>query len=204
MKQIIESALTQSQSYLEYRNFMAELVREGRTSGPNQSEALVNFTKLNHSRMKRWDKTYRSNTNFGDLNPSESEVWLLIVESWCGDAAQITPVINIIAEQMPNVELRLVLRDEHPELMDMFLTNGSRSIPKLIRLKRRNLDVLSTWGARPAATQPILNEYKSNPEITAEMFKETLARWYVQDGGKSVEEDLKLMMIENEIKNPKV
>lgn len=194
MKSIIEQALNQSYSYSEYREYHKSLVAEGRTSGANQSESLIHYTKLNNARMKRWDKMYRSEMDFSIYDPKESEVWLVISETWCGDAAQLLPVINRISEQLKNVELRLVLRDEHPELMENFLTNGSRSIPKLIRLRRKDFEVLSTWGARPKAAQPIVNEYKSNEEITPAMFSETLAKWYVTDNGKSVEEDFALML----------
>lgn len=194
MYTIIESALNQSFNYAEYREYHKSLVKDRKTSGPNQSEAFIGFTKLNDARMRRWDKRYVPQNDLAYLNPTESEVWLVIVETWCGDAAQIVPVINKLAEQLENVELRLVLRDEQPALMDEFLTNGARSVPKLIRLKRKNLEVLATWGARPKAAQPIVDAYKKNDEITPEMFKETLAKWYVKDNGSSVEEDLALML----------
>ena len=194
MYTIIESALNQSFNYAEYREYHKSLVKDRKTSGSNQSEAFIGFTKLNDARMRRWDKRYVPQNDLAYLNPTESEVWLVIVETWCGDAAQIVPVINKLAEQLENVELRLVLRDEQPALMDEFLTNGARSVPKLIRLKRKNLEVLATWGARPKAAQPIVDAYKKNDEITPEMFKETLAKWYVKDNGSSVEEDLALML----------
>lgn len=194
MYTIIENALNQSLTYAQYREYHKALVKDGKTSGPNQSEALIGFTKLNDARMRRWDKRYVPQNDFTHLNPTESEVWLVISETWCGDAAQIVPVINKLADQLENVEMRLVLRDEQPELMDNFLTNGARSIPKLIRLKRKNLEVLGTWGARPKAAQPIVDDYKANDNITPDMFKETLAKWYVKDNGSSVEKDLTLML----------
>ncbi len=190
MKNILTSALKNSFTYSEYRQLFETLVKEQRTTGDSQTEEKIAFTKLNHSRMKRWDKTYKPAFTFGNVNPAEAEIWLVIVEAWCGDAAQNVPVLNKIAEQMQNVELRLVLRDDNPELMDRFLTNGSKSIPKLIRLQKSNLEVLGTWGARPAAAAHLLAEYKANPEITHDMFNENMARWYVADNGKSVEEDM--------------
>ena len=57
---------------------------------------------------------------------------LVLAEGWCGDAAQILPVINKIAEYSSLIDLKVVCRDENPELMDQFLTNGSKSIPKVI------------------------------------------------------------------------
>ena len=87
--------------------------------------------------------------------------WLVITESWCGDASPSLPVMNKIAELSSHLELRIVLRDEHPELMDVFLTNGARSIPKLIVLDGNTNDVLGEWGPRsPKATEMVMDEKK--------------------------------------------
>ena len=194
MKELITNALRNSYSYMGYRNLHQKLVDQKRTSGPNQSESLISFTKLNHSRSKRWEKRYEPSIDFTLLNPDAPELWLIIAEPWCGDAAQNIPVINKIAEQLQDVELRIVLRDENPELMDAFLTNGARSIPKLIRLERDTLQVIDVWGARPAAAKYLLDEYKSNPEITHDMFAESMARWYVENNGQALEEEFAQMM----------
>lgn len=196
MKDILENAVRNSFSYEGYRSLHEKLVNEKRTSGPNQTEALIGFTKLNHSRSKRWEKRYEPAINFTELNPSAPEIWLVIAEPWCGDAAQNIPVINKIAQQMPSVELRMVLRDKNPAIMDAFLTNGARSIPKLIRLERNTLEVLGEWGARPAAAKYLLDEYKSNPEITHDMFSENMARWYVENNGRALEEEFAEMLRE--------
>ena len=194
MKEIIENALRNSFSYQGYRNLHEKLVHEKRTTGPNQTENLIGFTKLNHSRSNRWEKRYEPIIDFSAFNPDTPEIWLIIAEPWCGDAAQNIPVINKIAERMPHVEVRIVLRDKNLSLMDIFLSNGSRSIPKLIRLERSTLDVLDTWGARPAAAKFLFDEYKSNPEITHDMFAENMARWYVENNGRAIEDEFAEML----------
>jgi len=194
MKNIIENAIRKSFSYQAYRDLHKKLVAEKRTTGDDQSDAHIAFTKLNHSRSNRWEKKYTPSIDFSALNPEEKEIWLVIAEPWCGDAAQNVPAINKIAEQMPNVSLRLVLRDENPALMDQFLTNGGRSIPKLIRLNQNTLEVMDTWGARPKAAAFLLEDYKSNPEISKEMFNENMARWYVENNGAAIEADLAEML----------
>ena len=52
----------------------------------------------------------------------------------CGDAAHVLPVLNKFAENDTTITLSILLRDDNEELMDRFLTNGTRSIPKLIIL----------------------------------------------------------------------
>ena len=59
-------------------------------------------------------------------------IWLVLSEGWCGDAAQLLPVINKKAELSENIKLKVLLRDENEELMNQFLTNGGKAIPKLI------------------------------------------------------------------------
>ena len=50
----------------------------------------------------------------GRLRPME---WVVITESWCGDAAQTLPLMHITAKFL-HIPMHLVLRDEHPELIN--------------------------------------------------------------------------------------
>ncbi|HEU0052219.1 MAG TPA: thioredoxin family protein, partial [Longimicrobium sp.] len=77
---------------------------------------------------------------------------LVISEDWCGDAFNTVPVIAKVAEALPNFELRVVKRDENLELMDEYLTNGSRSIPLVVVL-RDDFTPAGRWGPRPAELQ---------------------------------------------------
>ena len=118
----------------------------------------------------------------------EEQTWLVITEGWCGDAAQNLPVINKLAEINTNIKLKLVLRDENLELMDLFLTNGGRSIPKLIALNKQN-EVLFTWGPRPKVATKMVADYKEKHGSLDPQFKQDLQVWYNKDKGKSVQSD---------------
>ena len=139
--QIIKESLKKAISYKEYKDLVNRLVKEKSTTGNLKTEALIEYTKLNDRRMKRWDKTLKVPTNVENAIPSfDAKVtWLVITESWCGDAAHVVPVINKIAEINPNINYRVVLRDENPQLMDAFLTFGNRAIPKLIIIDDQNI-----------------------------------------------------------------
>jgi hypothetical protein len=118
-------------------------------------------------------------------------MWVMIVESWCGDAAQNLPIIAKLASLNPYIELMIILRDENPDIMDLHLTNGSRSIPKLIILDPVFKSLLKEWGPRPAAIQKMVKEYKlANPEVTHDEFVKNLHLWYAKDKGLSLEQDL--------------
>lgn len=55
---------------------------------------------------------------------------MVITEDWCGDALYNVPVLAKLVDGLPNVELRVFLRDDNPDLMDQFLKHGRhRSIP---------------------------------------------------------------------------
>lgn len=190
MKEIIENSLNKTISYLDYRALVGNLLAEGKSTGPEQSEALTNYSLLNDRRMKRLDKTIKisEETIQEYQNIKEPQTWLVITEGWCGDAAQNLPVLDKIAAVTDKIDLKIVLRDENLALMDLFLTNGGRSIPKLIALDKDN-NVLNTWGPRPTVATKLVADYKETHGSLDAQFKQDLQVWYNKDKGQSVQED---------------
>ncbi len=135
-----------------------------------------------------WQRTSRINKTFA-LEPEELEIirntpaplkWLVITEHWCGDSAQIVPVINKIAEASNDkIELKIVYRDENLPLMDAHLFKKGRSIPKLLQLNE-SMRVVDTFGPRPTKAQELVEQLKANPE-TAAKYAEELHKWYAKD-----------------------
>lgn len=192
MKNIIEESLKKGQSYQKYRNLVIQLVVEESTTGNEKTKDLIEYTKLNNRRMKRWDKTIKVPQDIQDriAQFNEKITWLVLTESWCGDAAHLLPVMNKIAELNDNINFRVVLRDENEDLMNLFLTNGSKSIPKLIMIDDETGDVLNSYGSRPDEATKMLNEYKANHGKLTPEFKEDLQRWYNKDKGLNTLKDL--------------
>ncbi len=120
-------------------------------------------------------------------------IWLIITEGWCGDAAQSIPVIERIAAAAENIETRYVLRDENLGLMDAYLTNGARSIPKLIALDAETLAELGTWGPRPRAAMDYFLEMKSIGLDKSEMM-EKLQRWYNEDRNQAIQNEFQQLL----------
>jgi len=197
MKDIIQESLKNTYTYLEYKNLVKNLLAEGKSTGPNQSEALTNYSLLNDKRMKRLDKTIKltETTQLEIAKVTQPQTWLVITEGWCGDAAQNLPVIDKMASLNSNIELKLVLRDENLALMDLFLTNAGRSIPKLIILDK-NLNVKNTWGPRPKVATKMVADYKAKHGALDADFKQDLQVWYNKDKGKSTQNDF-VEMIQN-------
>jgi len=62
---------------------------------------------------------------------------LVLTEDWCGDALTNFPVLAKMVEGAPNVEMRVFLRDQNPDLMDQYLNRGIfKSIPVFVFFDR--------------------------------------------------------------------
>lgn len=157
---------------------------------------IKEYIKLNQQRMSRVEKTYRLSQAVSDQlkGLKHKTHWLVLTEHWCGDASQTLPVFNHIAEMSEGkIELKLVYRDESPELMDRYLTNGSRSIPKLVQLDE-HFNVNGIWGPRPTTAQKLVMQLKSNPE-TADTYAKELHLWYAKDKQISLEAEIKQLLV---------
>ncbi len=191
-QKLIQASLPKAMSYTAYRTLVTQLAENGKSTGPEQTEALADYTRLNDRRMRRWDKTLKfSNEALEVISKFDKKtIWLVLTESWCGDVAPSLPVMNKIAELNPAISLRILLRDENESLMNCFLTNGGKSIPKLIAIDEQTEEVIGEWGPRSKnATNLVEANKKEHGEITAE-FKQELQLWYNKDKGQSILEDL--------------
>ena len=184
MREFIE----QSMSFDEYVKMLDELLAEGKTTGPVQSDEMFQFARLNRQRMSRLEKTLELEIEaerlIGQLE--KGQVWLVITEGWCGDAAQNIPVIEKLAAANDHIETRYILRDQHSELIDQFLTNGTRSIPVLIAIDTATYNVLGRWSARPRKAQDYFTALKSQG-LDKPAINEKLQRWYNDDKGRSLQ-----------------
>ncbi len=180
--------------YAGYREMIKLLLQERKTTGDNHSDEMVAYTKMNDTRMNRWDKTLQlseETTHLAKALPSMH--WLVITEAWCGDAAQNIPFIAKIASLNENINLKLILRDQHPEIMNNYLTNGARSIPILIMLDE-NLNEKVIWGPRPEPVQQMVINAKTNPTLDQHEFIESIHKWYADDKMKTIENEFKIIL----------
>lgn len=192
VKDIISESLKKGISYEDYRDIVHDLVQHDSTSGHDKTEALANYTMLNDRRMKRWDKTIKISEAIKErLSNFKGHVtWLVITESWCGDAAHVIPVLNKIAELSANIDLKLVFRDENEALMDQFLTNGGRAIAKLIMIDNTTGELINTFGPRPSEATKMVNDYKAKHGVLTAEFKEDLQGWYNKNKGQNIIDDV--------------
>lgn len=196
METYIEDSLKRSYSYQEYRELVTKLLKEGKSTGKEQSDDLLHYSELNEVRMNRLDKTIAvpDVINDGLKHIEKKYIWLVLSEGWCGDAAQILPILHKMEVSAPNIDMKIVFRDENEVLMDRFLTNGGRAIPKLIVLDAVTNEVLGDWGPRPAEAKQLIIDYKAKHGVIDETAKTDLQKWYLKDKGLSTQQELLELM----------
>ncbi len=81
---------------------------------------------------------------------------LALTEDFCGDSAQFIPPLIRLAHELDNVEIRLLLRDQHRELAAGYVRkDGYQAIPVLILLDEDG-DELGYLVERPARVNEAL------------------------------------------------
>lgn len=195
MKNIIEKVIQNSLSYISYRNYVSDLIKQGKSTGNTQSKDLLHYSELNETRLKRLDKTIKIDTQVSDFLKyiSNKFTWLVIAEGWCGDAAQLLPIMHKMADVSENIDLKIVLRDDNDALMNLFLTNGGKAIPKLIVLDKDN-NVLGDFGPRPEPARKLIADYKEINGVVDETIKIELQKWYLQDKGITTQNEIIALM----------
>jgi len=182
----------QGLDYITYREMVDRLLAEGKTTGPDNTEAMLHYSKMNVQRMSRVDKTANLTDELvSTIHGLKGNYKLLVItEGWCGDAAQIIPVFNKIAmASAGKLELKFVLRDQNLSLIDAHLTNGGRAIPVLLVLDETGNEVLLSWAPRPQILQHLLKEWKQE---TSEMtvIAEKLHGWYAKDKTQTTQSEM--------------
>lgn len=196
MKSSVAKSLFNSYTYLEYKKIVSDFLSEGKSTGNQQSEDLLHYSTLNEARLKRLDKTITVPEEISvQLKALNKEyIWLVIVEGWCGDVAQILPILNKMALESSEIDLKIVFRDLNDDLMNHFLTNGARAIPKLIIIEKESGKVCNHWGPRPKGASDLIKNYKEQFGIVDEEAKSQLQLWYLHDKGFSTQNEVVAMM----------
>lgn len=194
-KDIIREKLSNALSYPQFKEYSENIVSSFQSKELNEEEkSLLEYRKLNLARVNRVEKTYEPSEKIKEIiSQLDKQIWLVITEDWCGDSAQNLPAIAKIASLNNNIDLKIVLRDKNLDLMDLYLTDGKRSIPKLVALNE-NLDEIFIWGPRPKKAQDYFDELKNKGLQKEEIIKE-IHTWYAKDKCQSLEEEFVELLV---------
>ncbi|RFM26392.1 thioredoxin family protein [Deminuibacter soli] len=179
-----------------YQQTFRDILNNTAPPAPYDKPEYINYTRLNWTRQQRWLKHGVLNTNLATAinNIQEEQLWTIITEPWCGDAAHTIPFIHRLTAAQPLITTDYHLRDTPPFLIEHYLTNGTKSIPRLIIADRHNKD-LAIWGPRPATCQ-LLYRKLTDAHAPNEEKKIALQQWYNEDKGVSFQAEL-LAIVQN-------
>jgi hypothetical protein len=165
-----------------------------RVNMPVEEREHLENAGINLQRVSRISRTYKPSEAMRDLmgRLERPQIWMLLSEVWCGDSAQCVPIIVRIAELSPRVSLRILLRDEHPDIMDAYLTNGKRCIPKLIAFAPEGNE-LGRWGPRSASAQAVVDQALAEG-LPKPARMERLHLWYGRNRGVELEGELAALL----------
>lgn len=188
---ITDDLISESFDYESYINYTEKKVSENINDSHEKSASLADYTRLNLHRMKRIYKTTVINEVLINevKNIKNKWFWIVITEPWCGDAANIIPVLAKISEYNDNIKLRFILRDKNPEVMDNYLTDGTRSIPIVVNLDDQSLEEIGVWGPRPQILQDLVSAYKQKGNGSTEELKEKIQLWYANDRTITIQDE---------------
>ncbi len=192
MSNIPKEIIDKSYTYEDYVKLIDNLLSGIKIQGYNLSDEYSRYIRINIQRMIRVEKTFNIkeelkkeleelNTNF---------IWVVITEPWCGDAANIVPVLAKISEYNEKITCRFILRDLNPEIMDKYLTDGKRAIPKLICLEANTYNELGIWGPRPKKLQEKILMIKSQSNYNTDELHKEIQKWYFEDNTKEIQKEI--------------
>lgn len=181
--------LERGMDYPTYKRLLEDLLKQGKTTGHEQQK--FPNAQLNFQRMLRTERDVKLED---ELREALSRVtgeyyWVVITEGWCADTARQIPVYAEAEKACGSLRLVLLLRDDNPQVMEQYLTNGTRSIPKLICVRKSDLTDVFVWGPRPAELQKQVLELKARNAGTEEKAL-MLQKWYNTDKTRSVQAEL--------------
>lgn len=168
------------------------------TPRDEQDAPYDKYIPINQKRVKRIRKALAKKGLRDELGAVATALprgvrMLVLNEFWCGDGAQILPVHEaVVLASQGTVEVCVLMRDDNHDVMDLFLTNGCRSIPKTVLLDQE-CQVLGTWGPRPEEAMDLVKRIKSDPAI-AHTYSQEVHRWYTQDATQATQAELAVLL----------
>ncbi len=191
---ITSGRINQSLTYDQYHTLMQEQAAASAEGLNAEAAEKLEFTKLNLHRSERIGRTYKAPAQIKELiaTITTPQTWLVLTEPWCGDSAQCLPYMAELARLNSNISLRMILRDDNPDIMDQFLTDGKRSIPRLVIFDVNGCQI-TDWGPRPADAQVVFNDAKE-AGLEKKDVLEKLHLFYGRNRGAALEEEFRYLL----------
>jgi hypothetical protein len=183
---------------LTFEEYVERLRREvawrDEKGGPTSRGARSDLYALNLRRMERLMRFFHPRPETCALvdRVRYSQLWMVLSEVSCGDSAQSIPVLAAIARLNPLITLRVLFRDENLDIMDQYLTNGTRGIPKLVAFTEGGAELFQ-WGPRPEPARTLFAQGRVDG-LSKGKILERIHLFYGRDGGRSVEAEIAALL----------
>jgi hypothetical protein len=184
-----KSDIEEAISFQKYLELTENIISHPSPPPPYDEPKILKYTFDNWERMKRLMHTLSIEPKLYNLlrNNQRNMMWVVLSEPWCGDAAQIVPALAAFADVSSNISLRILLSDAHPQVMNQYLTEGSRSIPKLICIDSQTWEELGTWGPRPKYLQEMVMAQKDDPTLSFGEKVRQVHAWYEENKTRDIQ-----------------
>lgn len=184
-------------TYQAFVDLVAEMAVEGKVTGHQQSEKLLEKSLMNLYFMKQVKAEIDLSEGLAKAlrKVDRDWHWFVLMEGWCHDGAQNVPILASAAAATSRISLSILLRDENSEIMNQYLTNGTRGIPKLVCVDTETQVELGTWGPRPVRIQEkVLDFKKKHFSAGRDEFSRNLKLWYADDAGQALQKELEALV----------
>ena len=177
-------------TYDEYRDQWTDRAEASMKDKDRSERKMLHYLRYNLDRQAGVHNAYEPSPNLRQVIDAidAPQVWMVLTEPWCGDSSFVLPVIAEAAALSDQITLRILPRDEHLDIMDQYLTNGSRSIPKLVVFSEDGTEQFE-WGPRPESAAALYARLKKEYDDKSKSVKK-LIEHYEEGGWKDVEAEL--------------
>jgi hypothetical protein len=184
----------QGMTPMEYRRHLEVETAKTRRAAPEDLDDHSRYLPLNLQRTIRIERKHVAPARVAAAAAAirKPQLWMVLTEPWCGDSAQNLPYICKIAGCNPRIDLRILLRDQNLDIMDRYLTHGTRSIPKLVAFDESGMERFQ-WGPRPQAAVEVFRSWKE-AGAAPEVVRLKLHLWYARDHGRALEEEFIVLL----------
>ena len=189
MSSITPSILEQTLDWQQYYTLCEQYVKGDDKPLIYQDEKMLRYTASNIMRMDAILQYITIESKLYNLLQTVTTpwTWLVLAEPWCGDVSQILPVLYTIASCNDLIDFKILQSDSHPQVLDEYMTDQSRSIPKLICLETGTLKEIGRWGPRPAALQTLVAQHKDDTTLNYRDKVRIVHNWYETDKTQAIQ-----------------
>ncbi len=157
-------------------------------SGKLYNDFLKNADEYAELYEHHYKRTLIAEQDSEFLNKLQNLNILVLTEIKCPDSVTVLPVVQKWIQSSNNIKMRILERDENLDIMDNYLTNGGRAIPKLIFYDRTFHEV-GSWGPRPAVIQAFYEKHRQHikaGKIDKTEVHKKMRQMYAKERGRSI------------------